>query len=173
MGSKGAKQNSVSSLLLREAYRFFELQAPSKMASATLSLCSSLALNCRISQKSQNPFFSNPNLSFLSLSSHKLPLPSAIASSRPTFPFLSKSSESETSVVEAEPEVAPVTEVEPEVVPKTEPEPDVAPESEATEIVEASSEQAPKREEVFAVVMVCFSWSGLTVTQLKFDFMEV
>ncbi|KAF3445396.1 hypothetical protein FNV43_RR10572 [Rhamnella rubrinervis] len=127
------------------------------MASATLSLCYSLALHCRISQKSQNPFLSNPNFSCLSLSSHKLPLSSVIASSRPTFPFLSKSSESETSVVEAEPEV------EPEVAPETEGEPDVAPETdakldvpepEAAEIVEASSEQAPKREEIFAVVMI-------------------
>ncbi|KAH7524981.1 large ribosomal subunit protein bL21c [Ziziphus jujuba] len=112
------------------------------MASATLSLCSSLALNCRISsQKSQNPLLFNPNLTFLSLSSYKLPLSSAIASQRPTFPFLSKSSESDTAIVEAaETNVTPV--------------PEAAPEPAASQTVEATSEPAPKREEVFAVVMI-------------------
>lgn len=143
-------------------------EAPSKMASATLSLslslslCASLAVNCRISQKSQNPLLSNTNVGFLSLSSHKLLLSSSVfASSRSPFPFLSKSSESEASVVEAEPDVAPETEVEPDVAPETEAEPNVGMETETLAQLdapepEAPAEPAPKREEVFAVVMVCF-----------------
>lgn len=118
------------------------------MASATLSLCSSLALSCKISQKSQNPLLFNPNISFLSLSSHKLPLSSAIASQRPTFPFLAKSSESETAIAEAEPVSEPESEA--KLV--------VTQEPAAAQIVEASSEPASKREEVFAVVMVRPPW---------------
>ncbi len=107
------------------------------MASVTLSLCSSLVSHCRISSK-QNPSFSNnTNLNFLSLSSHKLSLSSS--SSSPTFHFLPKSSESETAVLDAETE-SPVIASEPE--------------PEAAQIVQTSSEQVPKREQVFAVVMV-------------------
>ncbi|GMY17859.1 50S ribosomal protein L21, chloroplastic [Fagus crenata] len=106
------------------------------MASVTLSLCSSLVSHCRISSK-QNPSFSNnTNLNFLSLSSHKLSLSS---SSSPTFHFLPKSSESETAVLDAETEFPVIA---------SEPEP------EAAQIVQTSSEQVPKREQVFAVVMI-------------------
>lgn len=111
------------------------------MASVTLSLCSSLATHCRISPK-QNPstptlFFSNnTNLTFLSLSSDNH---SRSSSSSHTFHFLPKSSESEAAVLDSETQSPEID----------------SPEPEAAQIVETSSEQqVPKREQVFAVVMV-------------------
>lgn len=111
------------------------------MASVTLSLCSSLATHCRISPK-QNPstptlFFSNnTNLTFLSLSSDNL---SRSSSSSHTFHFLPKSSESEAAVLDSQTQSPEIDSPEPEVA----------------QIVETSSEQqVPKREQVFAVVMV-------------------
>ena len=109
------------------------------MASVTLSLCSSLATHCRISPK-QNPstptlsFSNNTNLTFLSLSSHN----HSRSSSSHAFHFLPKSSESEAAVLDSETQS-------PEIE---------SPEPEAAQIVETSSEQVPKREQVFAVVMV-------------------
>ncbi|KAL5558458.1 hypothetical protein UlMin_034669 [Ulmus minor] len=105
------------------------------MASASLSLCSSLAVHCRISPR-QPP--SNPNFGFPSLSSPKLSFSSPLFSRRPTFSLLPKSSESDAPVLEVE--------VEAEVdAPKLEEEP---------QVVDVSSEPAPKREQVFAVVMI-------------------
>lgn len=111
----------------------------SSMASLTLSLCSNFSTHCRISTKlnvsastpippsnSHHDSFNFP----ISTSSSSLKLsPSSIPSSRPTFPFVLKSSESEVAVIESEPAAA-------------------------SQIVEIPSEEAPKREEIFAVVMV-------------------
>lgn len=122
------------------------------MASISLSLCSSLTSQCRISLKSQNPGFFNPNISFLSVTSHK---PHLSFAARPTFPLLLKSSVSEAAVVEAE-----IDAPEPESTTD-------APELQVTTaVVEASAEPARKREEVFAVVMVS-SWSYFVATQLE------
>ncbi|KAM4123320.1 hypothetical protein ACB094_01G150900 [Castanea mollissima] len=113
------------------------------MASVTLSLCSSLATHCRISPK-QNPstptlsFSNNTNLTFLSLSSHIHSRSSSSSSSSHTFHFLPKSSESEAAVLDSETQSPEID----------------SPEPEAAQIVETSSEQVPKREQVFAVVMV-------------------
>lgn len=119
------------------------------MASAapTLSLCSSLTAQCKISQRGRTLPLSNPNLTFVTLSSpsQKLSLSSAIhsSSSRLLYPAPLKASESEAPVLDA-------AELE-------------APKPEDAKIVEASAEEeeaslekpAPKREEIFAVVMVC------------------
>ncbi|CAN6720007.1 unnamed protein product [Malus baccata var. baccata] len=109
-------------------------------ATATLSLCSSFATHCKISQNLQTP---STHLSFQSLtlsSSHKL---SSCSSRRPTFPLLTKSSESDsTVVVEAEFQA---------------PEPEAGSddsEPAALQVVETPSSEAPKREQLFAVVMI-------------------
>ncbi|XP_041021854.1 50S ribosomal protein L21, chloroplastic-like isoform X3 [Juglans microcarpa x Juglans regia] len=105
------------------------------MASATLSLCPSFPTHCRISTKQYpSPTFSfsfsnNSNLRSLSLSSLNL----SLSSSSRTFPLLSKFSESEAAVLESE---------------------SGSPEPEAAEFVQTSPVQVPKREEVFAVVMI-------------------
>ncbi|KAF5455898.1 hypothetical protein F2P56_025427 [Juglans regia] len=103
-------------------------------ASVTLSLCSSLATHSRICTKQHaSPTFSfsnNTYLSSLSFSPHKLSLSS---SSSRAFPLLLKSSDSDAAVLESEPGATEV---------------------EATQIVQISPEQVPKREEVFAVVMI-------------------
>ncbi|POO00196.1 Ribosomal protein [Trema orientale] len=114
-------------------------------SAATLSLCSSLTAQCKISQKWRNPKpLSNPSLTFLSLSSQKLSLSSAIPSHRLPFSVPPKASESEAPVLDAAAELE-------------------APKPEDAKIVEASSgeeqvatsdEPAPKREEIFAVVMI-------------------
>ncbi|XP_009355379.2 50S ribosomal protein L21, chloroplastic [Pyrus x bretschneideri] len=109
-------------------------------ATATLSLCSSFATHCKISQNLQTPstYFSFPSLSLSS--SHKL---SSCSSRRPTFPLLTKSSESDSAVVvEAEFQA---------------PEPEAGPddsEPAALQVVETPSSEAPKREQLFAVVMI-------------------
>ncbi|XP_062101595.1 large ribosomal subunit protein bL21c [Humulus lupulus] len=116
------------------------------MASATtLSLCSSLTAQCKISHKWRTHHLplSNPNLTFLSLSSPNLSLSSATPSHRIHSPLPPKASQSEAPVLEAteldapNPEDAKIVEVSSE-------EPQVA----------ASEEPAPKREEIFAVVMI-------------------
>ncbi|KAG2698581.1 hypothetical protein I3843_07G157200 [Carya illinoinensis] len=103
-------------------------------ASVTLSLCSSLATHSRICTKQHpSPTFSlsnNTYLNSLSFSSHKLSLSS---SSSRAFPLLSKSSDSDAAVLESEPGPTEV---------------------EAEQIIQISPEQVPKREEVFAVVMI-------------------
>ncbi|XP_041018616.1 50S ribosomal protein L21, chloroplastic-like [Juglans microcarpa x Juglans regia] len=103
-------------------------------ASVTLSLFSSLATHSRICRK-QHPsptfsFSNNTYLSSLSFSPHKLSLSS---SSSRAFPLLCKSSDSNAAVLESEPGPTEV---------------------EAAQIVQISPEQVPKREEVFAVVMI-------------------
>ncbi|KAK4279746.1 hypothetical protein QN277_011472 [Acacia crassicarpa] len=116
------------------------------MAAASLSLCASLASNLTISHKQQASSFPSTSSSSSTRSLFsRLPSPKlsshSFFSSRLPFPSLPKSSESETA--QAEPE-SPVAQVEPQ-----------APEVGAVEAVSASpQEQAPKREEVFAVVMI-------------------
>lgn len=129
------------------------------MASATLSLCSSFAAHCKVSQPPPTTSLCqfNSNLSFLYLSSsssHKLS-----SSSRPTFPLLPKSSETESAVVEADLQ-APEPEAEPD-----------ASEPVTLEVAETTAtEQVPKREEIFAVVMVCMcSFRHFLVTQIQFS----
>ncbi|KAJ7973933.1 putative 50S ribosomal protein L21 [Quillaja saponaria] len=115
------------------------------MASATHSLCASLASNCRVLHK-QNPTFpsnSNLHLGFLSSSpslSSRLSF-SPVFSPRHTFHSLPKISNSEVEVADSEP-VEAVVQSEPN-----------GSDPESAEIVQASSE-VPKREEVFAVVMI-------------------
>ncbi|KAF4354499.1 hypothetical protein CsatB_008923 [Cannabis sativa] len=113
------------------------------MASATtLSLCSSLTAQCKISQKWRtHPPLSNPNLTFLSLSYPNLS--SSTLSHRIHSPLPPKASLSEASILET-------AELD-------------APNTDDAKIVEVSSEElqvdtseelAPKREEIFAVVMI-------------------
>lgn len=107
------------------------------MASSTLSLCSSLSVQCKISHKLRTPVVSNnPNLPFLSLpSSHKL----SLSSKRLAFPLPLRAAATES-------EAPPVLEAEVET-PKLE--------EDAAPAVEASPEEPPpKREEIFAVVMI-------------------
>ncbi|KAM2973542.1 hypothetical protein FF2_020082 [Malus domestica] len=118
-------------------------------ASATISLCSSFATHCKISQNLQTlaTHFSFPSLS--SSSSHKL---SSCSLRRPTFPLLIKSSESDSAVVVEADFQAP----EPEAgLDDAEPEagPDDA-EPAALQVVETPSSEAPKREQLFGVVMI-------------------
>ncbi|XVF63288.1 hypothetical protein PTKIN_Ptkin09bG0075900 [Pterospermum kingtungense] len=114
--------------------------ASSVSAFATLSLCSSFATHCKVSNHhyrqnsllfspSKNPIFSIYNKP-LSLNLTSSPL----NSKPPRFCTIPKSSESEAAVVEAQPD-------------NVEPEPEPAP------VVEVAKEE-PKREEIFAVVMV-------------------
>ncbi|KAJ7969697.1 50S ribosomal protein L21, chloroplastic-like [Quillaja saponaria] len=111
------------------------------MASASISTCTSLASQCRVSQKQNLLLPSNSTLNFLStspsLSSNKLSF-----SPRLTFHSLPKISNSQTAVVDSEPV---------QVLVQSE---SNGSESEAAEIVQASSEQGPSREQVFAVVMI-------------------
>lgn len=108
------------------------------MASATLFLCASFASHCSLTHR-QSPSFPTTSTSSLCFSSRRLPSQNlslySISPSRLPFSSIPKSSESEAAVVaEAEPQSS---------------------ELQAAEIVKASpEEQAPKREEVFAVVMV-------------------
>ncbi|XP_004300037.1 PREDICTED: 50S ribosomal protein L21, chloroplastic [Fragaria vesca subsp. vesca] len=104
-------------------------------SSATLSLlCSSFASHCKISSPSLN--FSNLTSLSLSSSSSSSPSSHKLLSSSPrlAFPLLPKSSEIDSAVLEAELQA---------------PEP-VASESATA----AASEETPKREEIFAVVMI-------------------
>ncbi|KAL9342396.1 hypothetical protein Peur_065721 [Populus x canadensis] len=115
-------------------------------SSTTLvALCSSLTTQCKISN-AQNPPLSKSlclpklNSGSFSKTTQNLSSSSLIFSKRPTF-FANPPnfSESEALVVEAEPEV-PVSEANPEPA--------------ATQVVEVAKEEPPKREEIFAVVMV-------------------
>ncbi|GMH17348.1 hypothetical protein Nepgr_019189 [Nepenthes gracilis] len=113
------------------------------MASATLAISSSV---CRLTQKQSSFPLSLSKNSFISLST---PPPSSplfsqrldfrpVISNRPAFPCIPKFSESVVPVVESD---SPVIESEPESV------------SEAAQLVQATA-SIPKREEIFAVVMV-------------------
>ncbi|EOY17211.1 hypothetical protein QUC31_001370 [Theobroma cacao] len=115
----------------------------SSSAHATLALCSSFATHCKISNHPhhQNSLLFSPSKTpFFSLSnpfSFRL-TPSPLLSKTPTFCTIPKSSESDAGVVETEPDNI-----------QSEPEP--APEP--AEVVEAAKDK-PKREEIFAVVMI-------------------
>ncbi|KAF9661631.1 hypothetical protein SADUNF_Sadunf19G0088900 [Salix dunnii] len=112
-------------------------------STALVALCSSLTTQCKIS-KSQNPPFSKalclskPNFRSFSNTTKKLPSP-LVFSKRPPFFARPKVSESEAPVIEAETEVS---------VSEANSQPS------ATQIVEVAKEEPPKREEIFAVVMV-------------------
>lgn len=112
------------------------------MASLTLSLCANFSTHCRLSTKqnlpSSTPISPSNSLHdsfnfplFTSSSSLKLSS-SSIPSSRPAFSFLLKSSESGAAVIDSDPA--------------------------ASQTLEIPSEQPPKREEIFAVVMVSVSF---------------
>ncbi|KAM0977515.1 hypothetical protein ACFX13_020608 [Malus domestica] len=109
-------------------------------ATATISLCSSFATHCKISQNLQTlaTHFSFPSLS--SSSSHKL---SSCSLWRPTFPLLIKSSELDSAVVVEADFQGP----EPEAGPDDS-------EPAALQVVETPSSDAPKREQLFGVVMI-------------------
>ncbi|KAM5574208.1 50S ribosomal protein L21, chloroplastic [Rosa sericea] len=119
-------------------------------SSATLSLlCSSFASHCKISPPAITSLSQfNSNLTFLSLSTSSSSSPHKLSSSpRPTFPLLPKSSEIDSAVLEAELQ-AP----EPDAEPLASEEPAT---SAALELAEsAATEPPPKREEIFAVVMI-------------------
>ncbi|KAL6178877.1 hypothetical protein ACLB2K_050394 [Fragaria x ananassa] len=110
-------------------------------SSATLSLlCSSFASHCKISPPSLN----SSNLTSLSLSSSSSSSSSSHLSSSPrlAFPLLPKSSEIDSAVLEAELQA---------------PEPVASESATATATATATaaaSEETPKREEIFAVVMI-------------------
>ncbi|KAJ6297312.1 hypothetical protein OIU78_022950 [Salix suchowensis] len=112
-------------------------------STAVVALCSSLTTQCKIS-KSQNPPFSKtlslskPNFGSFSNTTKKLSSP-LVFSKRTPFFARPKVSESEATVIEAETEVS---------VSEANSEPS------ATQIVEVTKEEPPKREEIFAVVMV-------------------
>ncbi|KAH9757895.1 50S ribosomal protein L21 [Citrus sinensis] len=102
---------------------------------ATLALCSSLTSHCKISCQNPNP---HPQLS---LSKSKLcSFPSPKLYTRPTFSFTRKFSQTEPPPV-SEPEVEPEAALEAEAKP-------------TTEVVESAAKEEPKREEIFAVVMI-------------------
>ncbi|KAG8493517.1 hypothetical protein CXB51_010884 [Gossypium anomalum] len=120
-------------------------------SSATFStwvLSSSLATQCNVSNRHhqscflssppKTPIFSIPKPVSLKLTSPPL------LSKTPTFFTIPKSSESDAAVVDVE-----TDNVEPEPEPEAAPEPEPEPAS----VVEASKEE-PKREEIFAVVMI-------------------
>ncbi|KAH6759397.1 Ribosomal protein L21 [Perilla frutescens var. frutescens] len=100
------------------------------MAAAALSLCSSLTPKLPHTQSTAAPSLSRPNLSFLS---HSLSSLTLTARKQPSLSFTVKLTDTEAAVSVSEPETeSPVPESEP--------------------IVETA--EVPKREEVFAVVMV-------------------
>ncbi|GMI90529.1 chloroplast ribosomal protein L21, ATPase-in-Seed-Development [Hibiscus trionum] len=121
----------------------------------TSLLSSSFATQCNISNHHPNSsLFSPPKSPLFSISkplSLKL-TPSFLLPKTPAFSTLPKSSESDAAVVDVEP-----GNVEPEPEPLSESEVEAAvesePESEPAQVVEASKEK-PKREEIFAVVMI-------------------
>ncbi|XWS24822.1 hypothetical protein CRYUN_Cryun27aG0017800 [Craigia yunnanensis] len=110
----------------------------SSSAFATSALCSSFATHCKISNlHHQNSLLCSPCKTPIFSLSKPLSLKltsSHLLSKTPTFCAIPKSSESEAAVVEAEPE-------------------NVEPEPEPAQVVEAAKEE-PKREEIFAVVMI-------------------
>ncbi|MBA0721232.1 hypothetical protein Golax_008793 [Gossypium laxum] len=112
---------------------------------STLVLSSSFATQCNVSNRHQQSCFlsSPPKIPIFSIPKPvSLKLTSPLLSKTPTFFTIPKSSESDAAVVDVEPD-----NVEPE------PEPEAAPEPEPASVVVASKEE-PKREEIFAVVMI-------------------
>ncbi|KAK8691847.1 hypothetical protein V6N13_075342 [Hibiscus sabdariffa] len=112
----------------------------------TLFLSSSFAAHCNISnhhRQISSP--KTPPLSIFKPLSLKL-TSSLLLPKTPTFSSIPKSSESDAAVVDVEPD-----NTEPEPQTESEPEPEVEPEP--AQVVEASNEE-PKREEIFAVVMI-------------------
>nr|ADN34194.1 50S ribosomal protein l21 [Cucumis melo subsp. melo] len=100
------------------------------MASLTLSLCANFSLQCRLSTNHSLPL-STPFPS--SSSNHHFPLSTSssslkLSSSRSAFSFLLNSSDSETAVIDSDPD--------------------------ASQALEIPSQQTPNREEIFAVVMI-------------------
>ncbi|KAK9023942.1 hypothetical protein V6N11_004129 [Hibiscus sabdariffa] len=117
----------------------------------TLVLSSSFATQCNISnlhhQSSLFPPPKSPLFSFSKPLSLKL-TPSSLLPKAPAFSPIPKSSQSNAAVVDVEPDnVEPEPEFEAVVESEPEPEPEPA------QVVEASKEE-PKREEIFAVVMI-------------------
>ncbi|KAK3230418.1 hypothetical protein Dsin_002299 [Dipteronia sinensis] len=97
---------------------------------STLALCSSLAAHCKISKYPPNH---NPPPPLLSLSRPKF-FASGLYT-RPAFSLTPKFSQTEAPVIDSEPEAAVALE-------------------EPAAVVESTSKEEPKREEVFAVVMI-------------------
>ncbi|KAF5725610.1 50S ribosomal protein L21 chloroplastic [Tripterygium wilfordii] len=105
--------------------------ASSATSTATLALCSSFQTHCNISHHRNQPqciSLSNTQSSFLSKTHHLL-------STRSALPLIPKFSSSDAPVLEAEAKA------------------EVGAEPEPTQIVE-TAEEKPKREEIFAVVMI-------------------
>ncbi|MBA0746260.1 hypothetical protein Gogos_008796 [Gossypium gossypioides] len=114
---------------------------------STLVLSSSFATQCNVSNRHHQSCFlsSPPKIPIFSIPKPvSLKLTSPLLSKTPTFFTIPKSSESDAAVVDVEPD-----NVEPEPEPEAAPEPEPEPAS----VVEASKEE-PKREEIFAVVMI-------------------
>ncbi|GAV66047.1 Ribosomal_L21p domain-containing protein [Cephalotus follicularis] len=102
------------------------------MATSTISLCSSLTTHCKISYHHPNRLSSSLlplSKIYLSLSRPKASPP--FLSTRPAFSHITRFSESEAAVVDTEPD-----------------------KGEPAQIVEIGPKEEPKREEVFAVVMI-------------------
>ncbi|KAJ9145991.1 hypothetical protein P3X46_028314 [Hevea brasiliensis] len=108
-------------------------------SSSTLSLCSSFTSKCRIFHH-QNTFFPCKTLSLSKANFGSLSKTPTLASTRPSFLPILKSSESQ----------APVLEVEAD---QTQSQRDPEPEPASAAVVDVAKEE-PKREEVFAVVMI-------------------
>ncbi|MBA0566475.1 hypothetical protein Golob_011288, partial [Gossypium lobatum] len=114
---------------------------------STLVLSSSFATQCNVSNRHHQSCFlsSPPKIPIFSIPKPvSLKLTSPLLCKTPTFFTIPKSSEFDAAVVDVEPD-----NVEPEPEPEAAPEPEPEPAS----FVEASKEE-PKREEIFAVVMI-------------------
>lgn len=99
-------------------------------SSATLSLCSAFTSHCNVASRRSSPTLALLSKPSLSLSKPSTGFPSTASTSRPTFLAAPKFAE---SAVEAEPETTDV---------------------EAVVLSEVADEDKPKREEIFAVIMV-------------------
>ncbi|KAG4148284.1 hypothetical protein ERO13_D05G277100v2 [Gossypium hirsutum] len=115
---------------------------------STLVLSSSFATQCNVSNRHHQSCFlsSPPKIPIFSIPKPVSLKLTSLLSKTPTFFTIPKSSESDAAVVDVEPD-----NVEPEPEPEAAPEPE--PEPEPASVVEASKEE-PKREEIFAVVMI-------------------
>ncbi|MBA0692268.1 hypothetical protein Goari_009840 [Gossypium aridum] len=113
---------------------------------STLVLSSSFATQCNVSNRHHQSCFlsSPPKIPIFSIPKPISLKLTSLLSKTPTFFTIPKSSESDAAVVDVEPD-----NVEPEPEPEAAPEPEPEPAS----VVEASKEE-PKREEIFAVVMI-------------------
>ncbi|MBA0603892.1 hypothetical protein Gorai_025084, partial [Gossypium raimondii] len=113
---------------------------------STLVLSSSFATQCNVANRHHQSCFlsSPPKIPIFSIPKPVSLKLTSLLSKTPTFFTIPKSSESDAAVVDVEPD-----NVEPEPEPEAAPEPEPEPAS----VVEASKEE-PKREEIFAVVMI-------------------